>query len=125
MNQFSGLMDIISQAAMQMGQPILFYNANNIRDLEAKGEVDKLNTVYAFFKELMSKDMYTEFFNSSYGAVTYNDKYTAQDFGEDYFPRPGLCPDADHYVYACVFLPNGAIEWENTDPPTSAGGESE
>ena len=125
MNNFLTLQELISEAAKSLGKPMIYWSASKIRDLEAKGEVDKLNTIYAFYRELMPADLYAEVFNSSYGGLTYIDKYSAQDFAEDYFPRPGLCPDADHYVYACVFLPNGAIEWENTDPPTGAGGESE
>ena len=50
--------------------------------------------------------------------TVYTDEYSAQDFAEDYFPRPALSVDADHYVYACVFK-NGVMTWENTDPPTS------
>ena len=125
MNNFLALQELISEAAKSLGKPIIFWNASNIRDLEAKNGVDKLNTIYAFYRDLLPDALYTEFFNSSFGGLTFMDKYTAQDFAEDYFPRPALCPDAEHYVYACVFNVNGTIEWENTDPPTGAGGESE
>jgi len=116
MDNFLTLQELIGEASKD--KIILFYNASNIEDLAAKGDVDKLNTVYAYYKDLMPDALYSEFFNSSFGGITYKDEYTAQDFAEDYFPRPALSVDTDHYVYACVFK-NGHIIWENTDPPTS------
>lgn len=128
MDNFLTLQELISEASKHIGVDgtgtLLYYNASKIRDLEAKGDVDKINTVYAFYKELMPDGLYSEFVNSSFGGLTYNDDYAAQNYGEDYFPIPKLCPTADHYVYACVFK-NGTIVWENTDPPAGAGGESE
>ena len=121
MENFLDLQQLISLSSLQSfanDKVILFYNASNIRDLEAKGDTTKLNTVYDFYKNLMPDALYTEFFNSSFGGITYSDEYTAQDFAEDYFPRPALSVDSDHYVYACVFK-NGVMIWENTDPPTS------
>lgn len=121
MENFLGLQELISLSSLQSyanDKVILFYNASNIRDLEATGNTTKLNTVYEFYKNLMPDGLYTEFFNSSFGGITYTDEYSAQDFAEDYFPRPALSVDSDHYVYACVYK-NGVIVWENTDPPTS------
>ena len=123
MENFLDLKELIAIASKAVpttasDKVILFYNASNIRDLEAKGDTTKLNTVYDFYKNLMPDALYTEFFNSSFGGITYSDEYTAQDFAEDYFPRPALSVDSDHYVYASVFK-NGVMIWENTDPPTS------
>ncbi len=123
MDNFLDLQELIAIASKAVpttasDKIILFYNASNIRDLEAKGDTTKLNTVYDFYKNLMPDALYTEFFNSSFGGITYSDEYTAQDFAEDYFPRPALSVDSDHYVYASVFK-NGVMVWENTDPPTS------
>ena len=123
MENFLDLQELIAIASKAVpttasDKVILFYNASNIRDLEAKGDTTKLNTVYDFYKSLMPDALYTEFFNSSFGGITYSDEYTAQDFAEDYFPRPALSVDSDHYVYASVFK-NGVMIWENTDPPTS------
>ena len=123
MDNFLDLQELIATASKAVpttasDKIILFYNASNIRDLEAKGDTTKLNTVYEFYKNLMPDALYTEFFNSSFGGITYSDEYSAQDFAEDYFPRPALSVDSDHYVYACVFK-NGVMVWENTDPPTS------
>ena len=123
MDNFLDLQELIAIASKAVpttasDKIILFYNASNIRDLEAKGDTTKLNTVYEFYKNLMPDALYTEFFNSSFGGITYSDEYTAQDFAEDYFPRPALSVDSDHYVYASVFK-NGVMIWENTDPPTS------
>ena len=123
MDNFLDLQELIAIASKAVpttasDRVILFYNASNIRDLEAKGDTTKLNTVYDFYKNLMPDALYTEFFNSSFGGITYSDEYTAQDFAEDYFPRPALSVDSDHYVYASVFK-NGVMIWENTDPPTS------
>ena len=123
MDNFLDLQELIAIASKAVpttasDKIILFYNASNIRDLEAKGDTTKLNTVYDFYKNLMPDALYTEFFNSSFGGITYSDEYTAQDFAEDYFPRPALSVDSDHYVYASVFK-NGVMIWENTDPPTS------
>ena len=123
MDNFLDLQELIAIASKAVpttasDKIILFYNASNIRDLEAKGDTTKLNTVYEFYKNLMPDALYTEFFNSSFGGITYSDEYSAQDFAEDYFPQPAKSVDSDHYVYACVFK-NGVMTWENTDPPTS------
>lgn len=123
MDNFLDLKELIAIASKAVpttasDKVILFYNASNIRDLEAKGDTTKLNTVYDFYKNLMPDALYTEFFNSSFGGIVYSDEYTAQDFAEDYFPQPAKSVDSDHYVYACVFK-NGTMTWENTDPPTS------
>ena len=121
MENFLGLQELISLSSLQSyanDKVILLYNASNIRDLEATGNTTKLNTVYEFYKNLMPDGLYAEFFKSSFGGITYTDEYSAQDFAEDYFPRPALSVDSDHYVYACVYK-NGVIVWENTDPPTS------
>ena len=52
MNNFLTHQELISEAAKSLGKPMLYWSASKIRDLEAKGEVDKLNTIYAFYKEL-------------------------------------------------------------------------
>ena len=56
MENFLDLKELISLSSMQSfanDKVILFYNASNIRDLEAKGDTTKLNTVYDFYKNLM------------------------------------------------------------------------
>ena len=56
MENFLDLKELISLSSLQSfanDKVILFYNASNIRDLEAKGDTTKLNTVYDFYKNLM------------------------------------------------------------------------
>ena len=56
MENFLDLQELISLSSLQSfanDKVILFYNASNIRDLEAKGDTTKLNTVYEFYKNLM------------------------------------------------------------------------
>ena len=75
MENFLDLQELISLSSLQSfanDKVILFYNASNIRDLEAKGDTTKLNTVYDFYKNLMPDALYTEFFNSSFGGITYS-----------------------------------------------------
>ena len=107
MENFLDLQQLISLSSLQSfanDKVILFYNASNIRDLEAKGDTTKLNTVYEFYKNLMPDALYAEFFNSSFGGITYSDEYSAQDFAEDYFPQPAKSVDSDHYVYALSLI---------------------
>ena len=68
MDNFLDLQELIAIASKAVpttasDKIILFYNASNIRDLEAKGDTTKLNTVYEFYKNLMPDALYTEFFN--------------------------------------------------------------
>ena len=41
MNNFLTLQELISEAAKSLGKPMIYWSASKIRDLEAKGEVDK------------------------------------------------------------------------------------
>ena len=100
MENFLDLQELISLSSLQSfanDKVILFYNASNIRDLEAKGDTTKLNTVYEFYKNLMPDALYAEFFNSSFGGITYKDEYTAQDFAE-------TISHALHYLLIRVYL---------------------
>ena len=116
MNTFLQLQEIISAYAKETQQVLIWFNASGIRRLEDANDVDKLNQVYAFYKEFLPNDVYEEFFHSSYGAFLRVDPILAQDVAEDWFPPNHLLPDKDYYVYCCVFNKSGAIEWENVDP---------
>lgn len=118
MNNYKTLLELLSGYAQATQQSFVWYNASNIRKLEDAGNVDKLNEVYSFYKEFLPSDLYEEFFHSSFGGITYSDAITAQGFAEDWFPRPNQVPDADYYVYCCVFNPLGALEWENVLLPS-------
>lgn len=119
MTEHKNLLEILSDYAALKGKSFVWWNASAIRDLEAKTEVDKLNTVYSFYREFLPDQLYEEFFTSSFGAFFYDDAETAQDHAEDWFPPSSLCPDADHYVYCCVFNATGGLVWENVNPRQS------
>ena len=66
MDNFLDLKELIAIASKAVpttasDKVILFYNASNIRDLEAKGETTKLNPGDDFYKNLMPDALYTEF----------------------------------------------------------------
>lgn len=118
MNNYKNLLELLSGYASSNSQTFIWYDAKGIRKLEDAGNVDKLNEIYAFYREFLPEGVYAEFFNSSYGAFEYSDTLSAQDEAEDWFPRPAQLPDSDYYVYCCVFNQVGALEWENVDLPT-------
>ena len=113
--EYKALQNTLSDYAKLLGQPILWYDAKKIRVLEDASDTAKINTVWTWYEGLMTDPILTEFKNSSYGTIAYNNLTTAQTNAEDWFPKSSLCPDADHYVYACIFSENGALAWENVE----------
>ena len=123
--KYKNLGEILCDYAKVTGKSYVWYDAKGIRRLEDAGDTDKLNQVYAFYREFLDELLYEEFFHSSYGMLEYSNDVAAQDAAEDWFPREAQVPDADYYVYACAFNESGAIVWENVPVQTPPASEED
>ena len=110
---YKALQNTLSDYSKALGLPVLWYDASKIRILEAAGDTAKINTIWTWYEGFMSDPLLSEFKNSTYGTLRYSSITTAQSNAEDWFPIASLCPDADHYVYACIFNESGNLAWEN------------
>ena len=110
---YKALQDTLSADAKASGKSFIWHDGQKMRKLEDAGDTTKINTVWDWYKTFLPDVVYENFKNSTFGTYHYTDDVTAQSDAEDWFPKSSLCPDADHYVYACVYNSNGAISWEN------------
>ena len=73
MTEHKNLLEILSDYAALKGKSFVWWNASAIRDLEAKTEVDKLNTVYSFYREFLPDVLYEEFAKAMAGKQSIED----------------------------------------------------
>ena len=110
---YKALQETLSDYAKAKGTPFLWYNGSKLRDLEAKADTDKINTIWTWYEAFLPDEVLANLKLSTFGSYHYNDAINAQSAGEDCFPKYSLSPDAEHYIYACVFNANGTLAWEN------------
>ena len=110
---YKALKDTLSAYAKASGKSFIWHDGQKMRALESASDVTKINTVWTWYKDFMPDIVWENFKVSTYGTYHYNDTVSAQSDAEDWFPKSSLCPDADHYIYACVFNSNGSLAWEN------------
>lgn len=112
---YKTLQETLSDYAKLKGKSFIWYDSPKMRALENASDTTKINTVWDWYKAFLPDEVYENFKISTYGTYHYNDNMSAQSDAEDWFPKSSLCPDADHYIYACVFTAEGNLAWENVE----------
>ena len=112
---YKGLQDTLVAYAKASGKSFIWHDGAKMRKLEDAGDTTKINTIWTWYGEFLPSAVLENFKNSTFGTYTYTDTISAQSDAEDWFPKSSLCPDADHYIYACVFDSTGNLAWENVE----------
>lgn len=70
-------------------------------------DVDKLNEVYALYKQILPTDIYHGIFYNEFLFVTFDKIEEALDFAEDHFPINQTEGDPDYYIHVTVYTETG------------------